>query len=250
MDPHLDTLVQHYWNADELTTNLVIFANILGALLLGLVVGYERTYHGRAAGMRTYGIVCMASCALTVFAGYPSLWFGGQAAAHTVFVDPTRVIQGIVTGVGFLGAGVIMRDGHNINGLTTAASIWASSAIGVLVAVGFYASAILLTLLSAGLMMWAGKIETFLPARPAMVLTLKFRRDFRPNRDTLFRAAAKRGYSIAENSLSARMAEGCQEWRFLAIEEKRGHALNLTSLAGELAEFDGVEEFSICHSRN
>lgn len=123
-----------YWNQPMVETNLIIFLNLLGALLLGLTVGYERAYHGRAAGMRTYGLVCMASCALTVVSGYPNFWFGGNhALVAATMIDPTRIIQGIVTGIGFLGAGIIMKDGMNISGLTTAASIWASSAIGVLV---------------------------------------------------------------------------------------------------------------------
>jgi putative Mg2+ transporter-C (MgtC) family protein len=143
-----------YWSGAEVETNIIVFMNLLGALLLGLVVGYERSYHGRAAGMRTYGLVCMASAALTVIVGYPNFWYGGHVSVATAAADPTRVIQGIVTGVGFLGAGVIMKEGLNISGLTTAASIWASSAIGVLVGVGFYAAAILLTALSAACMMW------------------------------------------------------------------------------------------------
>src|SRR5206468_8146133 len=130
-------MLSAYWSGPEVTANLIIFLNIAGALLLGLLVGYERSYHGRAAGMRTYGLVCMASCALTVVGGYPDHWFGSHGAA-TALVDPTRVIQGVVTGIGFLGAGVIMRSGLNISGLTTAASIWASSVIGILVGVGFY----------------------------------------------------------------------------------------------------------------
>ena len=140
-----------YWSPDQLQVNALVFLNLAGALLLGSMVGYERAYRGRAAGMRTYGLVCMASAALTVVAGYPALWFGGQAGAGTALVtDPTRVIQGIVTGIGFLGAGVIMKDGLNISGLTTAASIWAASAIGVLIGLGFYGAAILLAVLSAG----------------------------------------------------------------------------------------------------
>src|SRR4051794_16050594 len=90
-----------YWSGPEVETNMAVFFNLFGALLLGLLVGYERSYHGRAAGMRTYGLVCMASAALTVIAGYPTFWYGGHAAS--VFnTDPTRVIQGIVTGIGFL----------------------------------------------------------------------------------------------------------------------------------------------------
>src|ERR1019366_9802873 len=137
-----------YWSSPELAANVVIFFNLLGALLLGLFVGYERSFHGRAAGMRTYGLVCMASAALTVFAGYPGMWYGGHASTD-MSVDPTRVVQGIVTGIGFLGAGVIVKEGFSIHGLNTAASIWASSAIGVLVGVGFYLAAILLAVLCA-----------------------------------------------------------------------------------------------------
>src|SRR5476651_1387433 len=135
-----------YWSSGEMATNGVILLNLLGAFALGLFVGYERSYRGRAAGMRTYGLVCMASCALTVITGYPEFWFGGHMAITNS--DPGRVIQGIVTGIGFLGAGVIMRDGLNISGLTTAASIWAVASIGVLVGIGFYTSAVTMAMLS------------------------------------------------------------------------------------------------------
>ena len=123
-----------YWSGSSLAANALIGANLLGALMLGMLVGYERSYNGRAAGMRTYGLVCMASTALTIFVGFAPFWYGG--AASQVTPDATRVVQGVVTGVGFLCAGVIVKDGLNVSGLTTAASIWAASAIGVLLGVG------------------------------------------------------------------------------------------------------------------
>ena len=153
-----------YWSASAVAANAVIFFNMLGALLLGLVVGYERTYQGRAAGMRTYGLVCMASAAVTATFSAPALWYGGHGGS-TFSPDPSHAVQGILTGIGFLGAGVIMREGLSIRGLTTAASIWSSSAIGVLVGVGFYAAAILLTLLSTVCMIWVHKLEQWLPSR-------------------------------------------------------------------------------------
>src|SRR3954465_15318039 len=162
-------LLSAYWSSQEMATNGLILLNIFGALLLGLMVGYERSYHGRAAGMRTYGLVCMASCALTVIAGYPEHWYGSHAAIVTT-VDPTRIIQGIVTGIGFLGAGVIMREGFNISGLTTAASIWTSSVIGILVGVGFYLSAMGLAFLSAMIMIYMSKVESMLPSRHAVAV--------------------------------------------------------------------------------
>ncbi len=136
-----------YWTKPEMATNGLILLNLLGALLLGLLVGYERSYHGRAAGMRTYGIVCMASAALTIIGGYPGFWFGGHGGAMVMATDPTRIIQGVVTGIGFLGAGVIMREGFNISGLTTAASIWVGASLGMAVGFGYYLIAVFTTFL-------------------------------------------------------------------------------------------------------
>src|SRR4249919_1945762 len=137
--------LQHYWSGSFLAANGFIALNMLGALLLGMLVGYERSYQGRAAGMRTYGLVCMASTALTIFSGFAPLWYGGrgpQAAA-----DPTHVIQGIVTGIGFLGAGMSMKSGLRIRARTTAAPSWAVPAVGVLLGGGMYPAAGVLVLL-------------------------------------------------------------------------------------------------------
>lgn len=246
-------LFARYWSLQEIATNLIIFTNIVGALLLGLIVGYERSYHGRAAGMRTYGLVCMASCALVVVVGYPTYWFGGTEMAsfpNQTPPDPTRVVQGIVTGIGFLGAGVIMKEGMNISGLTTSASIWASSAIGILVGVGFYAAAILLTFLSAGLMMWASRLERWLPSRQAISIYLRFRQGFTVHENVLRRAARERGYEIAGGTFHIQYAAGKQEWRYVAIAADRHTSVPLSSLAEELSNFDGVEEFNISYARN
>src|SRR5271163_1423547 len=102
-------LFSAYWSSIELLSNGLIILNIFGAMVLGIAIGYERSYHGRAAGMRTYGLVCMASSALTVIVAYSSYWYGGHAGLPAN-PDPTRVIQGIVTGIGFLGAGVILHE--------------------------------------------------------------------------------------------------------------------------------------------
>lgn len=137
--------LQVYWSGSFIEANALIGVNLLGALLLGMLMGYERSYSGRASGMRTYGLVCMASTALTVFVGYAPLWYGGAAAQ--VAPDATRIVQGVVTGVGLVCAGVIVKDGLNVRGLTTAASIWAASAVGVLLGVGLYAAALVMTVL-------------------------------------------------------------------------------------------------------
>lgn len=239
-----------YWSTGELATNGVILLNLIGALLLGLLVGYERSYHGRAAGMRTYGLVCMASAALTVIGGYPSFWFGGHMAHAVITTDPTRVIQGIVTGIGFLGAGVIMREGFNISGLTTAASIWASSVIGVMVGVGFYLSAMGLALLCAMSMIFLSKVEAWLPSRHAIAITMRFNVGYMPQMPALRAMALARGYEIAGGSLMIGSDAGMQEWRFVAIALSKRSGASLAMVAAELAVFDGIDSFQLSHARN
>jgi putative Mg2+ transporter-C (MgtC) family protein len=239
-----------YWTKPEMATNGLILLNLLGALLLGLLVGYERSYHGRAAGMRTYGIVCMASAALTIIGGYPEFWFGGHVGAMATAADPTRIIQGVVTGIGFLGAGVIMREGFNISGLTTAASIWASSVIGILVGVGFYLAAMGLAFMASMIMIYLHRLEAFLPSRHALAVTMRFKPDFVPLESTLRRVALERGYEIAGGTMAIGGTAGCQEWRFVALALSRKSGAPLSALAAELAKFEGIDSFQLSHARN
>ena len=243
-------LIAAYWSTPEIITNVVILLHLAGALFLGLLVGYERSYHGRAAGMRTYGLVCMASTALTIVGGYPDFWFGGSGAGLVGAADPTRIIQGIVTGIGFLGAGVIMREGFNISGLTTAASIWTSSVIGILMGVGFYMSAMGLAFFSAMIMIYMSKVEAFLPSRHAVAIMMRFKPDYLPREDALRRIALERGYAIAGGSLTIGSSNGMQEWRFVALALSKKSGAPLSTLAAELAAFDGVESFQVSHARN
>jgi putative Mg2+ transporter-C (MgtC) family protein len=246
--PTFDMLAA-YWTQPEIATNGLIVLNLAGALLLGLLVGYERSYHGRAAGMRTYGLVCMASAALVLIGGYPGFWYGGHAVA-AAGADPTRIIQGVVTGIGFLGAGVIMREGFNISGLTTAASIWASSVIGILVGVGFYMAAICLAFFSAMIMIYLHRIEAYLPSRHAVAITMRFKKDYVPREDVLRRIALERGYEIAGGSLTIGGNDSRQEWRFVALALSKHSGTPLSKLAAELATFAGIDSFQLSHARN
>jgi len=238
-----------YWSAPEIAVNLTVLLNLLGALILGASVGYERSYHGRAAGMRTYALVCMASTALTVIVGYSGFWYGGHAAIVTN-PDPTRVIQGIVTGIGFLGAGVIMHEGLSTRGLSTAASVWTSSAIGVMIGVGFYAAAILLSLLSVFCMTWMTRLECWLPARQGVAVVLHFRDTFVPREDVLCQFALRHGYEIARSSIAINYEDAKPEWRFVATALGKRTESSIAALAAELSAFDGLESFHLSHARN
>src|ERR1041385_8615149 len=118
---------------------LTIVTHLLVALVAGALIGYERSFQGRPAGVRTHALVCMASSLLMLLTVFQSSWF--LASAEVVRIDPTRMAQGIMTGIGFLGAGVIVKEGLTVRGLTTAASIWTTAAIGILTGIGFYFAA-------------------------------------------------------------------------------------------------------------
>ena len=128
--------------------DLEMVLRLVAALIAGALIGYERSYHGRPAGFRTHAIVCTASSLLMLVTVYEAHWV--RATADLVRLDPTRMAQGIMTGIGFLGAGVIMKEGLSVRGLTTAASIWITAAIGVLAGIGFYFPLVVSVVLTIG----------------------------------------------------------------------------------------------------
>src|SRR6188508_549195 len=120
---------------------LVILGRLAGALFIGAMIGFERSFHGRPAGFRTHALVCIASALLMLVTVYQLHWMT-EVPIDTIRADPTRMAQGIMTGIGFLGAGVIFKEGLTVRGLTTAASVWVTAAIGILVGIGFWFAAI------------------------------------------------------------------------------------------------------------
>jgi putative Mg2+ transporter-C (MgtC) family protein len=113
------------------------FIKIILALIIGGIIGAERERHNKAAGLRTMILICIGSCLFTIF----SLIMTGDK------YDPTRIASNIVVGIGFLGAGVILREGGRITGLTTAATIWLTAALGMGIGSGQYLLVALATLL-------------------------------------------------------------------------------------------------------
>ncbi|UCH12855.1 MAG: MgtC/SapB family protein [Candidatus Omnitrophota bacterium] len=115
----------------------VLFRLIL-ATILGGIVGFERERHEKAAGFRTHILVCIGSCLIMLTSMHMFDVYKGTAA-----LDPARIAAGVVTGIGFLGAGTIIRFGATVRGLTTAASLWAIAGVGLAVGSGFYWAAVI-----------------------------------------------------------------------------------------------------------
>src|SRR6266542_2054899 len=110
----------------DVAHELDVAARLLVAALLGAAIGYEREVHDHPAGMRTHLLVALGSALFTVVS-----IFGFASGAGQGPVDPSRVAAQIVTGIGFLGAGAIIKYGTSVRGLTTAASLWTTAGIGM-----------------------------------------------------------------------------------------------------------------------
>jgi putative Mg2+ transporter-C (MgtC) family protein len=217
----------------------VILEHLLVALAAGGLIGFERSYHGRPAGFRTHSLVCVASSALMLITVYQSQWFS-QPIAGNVVLDPTRMAQGIMTGIGFLGAGVIFKEGLTVRGLTTAASIWITAAIGILAGIGFYFPLIITTVLTLGTLSVFRWIEAKVPGEFFAHLLLRCPRAAGMGEDEVRAFLLENGFSVANMSYAV-VAEGdCFEYQMVikARDEKRARGL-----AQALRASDRVHDF-------
>ncbi len=162
---------------------LTTVLRLLLAVAAGALIGLERTYHGRPAGFRTHTLVCTASSLLMLLSIFQWQLIAG-APMDTVRVDPTRMAQGIMTGIGFLGAGVIMKERLKIRGLTTAASLWLTASIGIVIGMGLYFAASLAIVLALGILIVFRWIEGIIPSLLNARLTVRFiRHDYMPEEE-------------------------------------------------------------------
>ncbi len=123
---------------------MTMFIKLLLALTLGSILGVERAVVAKqAAGMRTFGLVSLSACLFIITASYVDQQYLG-----IVNFDPMHISVGIITGIGFIGGGLIIFRGHNLHGITTAAGLWTTTATGMAVGYGLYAVAIFATLLT------------------------------------------------------------------------------------------------------
>lgn len=123
--------------------HLLEMGQILLACFCGFIIGLERQIHGSQAGVRTYSLVCVGSCLF----GIVSTHAHGDAAYYTSVADPTRIAAQVVSGIGFLGAGIIFKDHSRVRGLTTAANIWFSASIGLAISYRLFVLSIFTSIL-------------------------------------------------------------------------------------------------------
>lgn len=221
---------------------LEIAMHVGAAWAAGSLIGLERSFHGRPAGFRTHALVCLASALLMVVTAYQWDWLGTNIPMETVRTDPTRIAQGIMTGIGFLGAGVIFKEGLTVRGLTTAASIWITAAIGILFGVGFFYPATLATLATLGTLTVFRYIEDRIPSHIFGQLILRFSEEQILPETEVVSLIEKQDFSIANMSYRLDREAGFFEYRMM-IRTTSKHAFG--DLAGELRKRTDLIEFRI-----
>ncbi len=210
------------------------------AIAAGALIGIERTFRGRPAGFRTHALVCLASAMLMLMGVNAEGWL--KALPADIHIDPTRVAQGIMTGIGFLGAGVIFRDGPSVRGLTTAASIWATAALGIVIGVGMYYTALLAT--GAILVMLALflRIERHMATDFYTHHRLRFDRAQALTEDEVREMIAAQGFRVAELGYALSDGGKILEYR-MVIHSRDPH--NVDRLARHLLTRPEVLEFQL-----
>lgn len=211
------------------------------AWLAGSLIGLERSYHGRPAGFRTHALVCVASALLMLATVHQPEWIGGLPA-DAIATDPTRMAQGIMTGIGFLGAGVIFQEGVSVHGLTTAASIWITAALGILFGIGYFMPAVIttgITLIVLALFRW---IERRIPTLTVLKHTLRFRRDEAWSEEKVRATMAEHGFVVSRLGYSLVESGSVCEYHMLIGTLRQG---SIGELAANLRTAPQVLEFNL-----
>jgi putative Mg2+ transporter-C (MgtC) family protein len=217
------------------------FSHILAALIAGGLIGLERSHQGRAAGFRTHALVCTASSLLMQLTLFQLTLIPG-IPIEAVRIDPTRMAQGIMTGIGFLGAGVIMKDNMNIRGLTTAASIWITAAIGIMFGVGLYTIAIFCTALTLGALSLFRWLEAVMPTQHYAKLRVRTKTSDHMTLEELQDLIAD--HSCSASSPGYELEEGGKYFRYELTVRTRD-TTNFRRLADALTALKKSPEFQI-----
>jgi putative Mg2+ transporter-C (MgtC) family protein len=215
-------------------------ANLAGGWVAGGLIGLERSYNGRAAGFRTHALVGLAAAAAMTIAMEPQV-LPALFPSGPPRLDPTRIGQGVMAGVGFLGAGVIFKEGVSVQGLTTAASVWTTAAIGMLFGLGLFyggaatTGATLITLIAFR------SLEGVATGHVYALAVFRFHAAAAPTEDGLHELLG--AHEVQLRDVSYRLSDGGEIYEFrgnLRTRQADGFpklAIRLRNLAG-LIEYD------------
>ena len=222
------------------TIQLESLFKLILAVCLGGAVGLEREFHRQDAGFRTHILVCLGSTVIMIASQRVYQAFSGVSEGNLVQIDPGRIAAGIVTGIGFLGAGAIFRSAEMVRGLTTAACIWLVAGLGIAIGEGLYVLSVEATALAVFVLLVLRRLERcFKPGKQmSIVLALKRGEGSMSSAESLL---SDRGAQVAVSSIRENVQKN---ERTVELKVRFTHKPNAEELVSALAELPGVNTVS------
>lgn len=201
------------------------FISIAVSILCGSIIGFEREYNNKSAGFRTIILICLGSTIFTI------------VSKHGAGSDD-RIAANIITGIGFIGAGVIFKDKVSVLGLTTAAVIWTTAGIGMATGIGYHMLALSLTIFTIVVLSLFGKVEDLIELLDhTKTLTLTFRDTDIKNIHSL------EEFLEAKKIKSRRLMMNKSDGKLFAILKVKGSRKQFTQLNEELITMENIEQY-------
>jgi putative Mg2+ transporter-C (MgtC) family protein len=220
-----------------LTTNEIIIRLLLGTLFGG-VIGFERQVHGRPAGFRTHILVCIAAVLIMLVSEYYQ--YLSSIDPSYIRIDPGRIAAGALAGVGFIGAGVVLKAGLSIQGLTTAACIWVVSAMGLAVGSGLYLAGAVTFLITIFSLASLRVVERKMPKLTYRFLTITA--DLNADEDQITSIIKKTDLSIVNIDYEHCTDSGTLVF-YITVSYYRSHSLR--ALINELSALNSIKKVCI-----
>ena len=221
--------------------DIQMLLRLLLASFLGGLIGLEREIHGRPAGFRTHLLVSLGSCLFCITSIEFYRLFGNFSGSGPIGIDPGRIAAQVVTGIGFLGAGAIIRERASIRGLTTAACLWVAAALGIACGVGLFYLAICVTLVALANLLLLKQVEKRL-RRDTYVLVKVWGNDTLDFISRVYQVLAECGI----NQVDAKIEKNIEKVTiFVEFQIKRAKEGSSADLLAGLSELEGVKKVRV-----
>ena len=222
----------------NLDTNIIILFRISLAVILSFILGIERELTGKFAGLRTHILVSLGACIFTILSiyGFKMHIIEGVSGIN----DPARIAAQIITGIGFIGAGTVMRHGSNVFGITTAATLWVCAAIGMSCGCGEYTTAFFASITTLCVLILIGRLEkNFLSKRKMSYtlyqISLSTDIDEADKIDNIFSSCFKKLYKLNKKLINT------SELKYSAVVSTKKSLKDINGLFKELQKIDSIE---------
>ena len=217
---------------------LAILVKLILAAIAGGAVGLEREKHGRPAGLRTHLLVALGACLMMVISEAFHLKYAEHDMQSALRIDPSRTAAQIITGIGFLGAGVIIKEGATVRGLTTAASLWLAAGLGMAFGMGLFVPGVMATVLALLSLIFLKKLEPLI--RKDRYLDIAVTAVDRPGlQDEIEQLFAERDMSITDVRSHVDLQHGEITLEYMLTQHRRRMGRELTGL---VAKLEGVHK--------